>query len=390
MNDVLNNIRSSDLFQSILPGIMAIIILILGYLIAKLISSLISKGLKKTTFLSTWFETLWASVDMKSIAKIVSNIVFYTIMLFVLMAFFEKLWLNSIIAPINTFINQGLPGILSALWLIAIAWLIATILRFLTIKWWRSLEIDEKLNKQLDGEKSIVLALWNILYWFVLLFFTPAILWALGQEELLLPITDIINQITGYIPNLIAAIVILGISFFLAKIISKIITELLSWIWFDNALESIGLKNLKDKTKASSIIGMIVFIYIMLLATIEAANKLEFSSLTPIIENFIIFGTNILVGVIIFTIGLFIANFAYDTLKSTSNSKALPIIVKASIIIFTGAMWLKQMWIADDIINLAFWLTLWSLALWIALAIWFWAKDTIWEEVKNIVEKMKK
>jgi hypothetical protein len=53
-------------------------------------------------------------------------------------------------------------------------------------------------------------------------------------------------------------------------------------------------------------------------------------------------------------------------------------------------MWLKQMWIADDIINMTFWLILWSLAIWAALAIWLWAKDVAWEEVKELIKKIKK
>jgi len=480
MLDMLNGLNFEGLLNTLKPGVMAIIILIVGYLVAKLISSLIKKTLGKAKFITNILGKIGVDVKGKVISNWVSKIIFVIIMLFVVVQALDQLALGDIKKPIDDFLANGLPSILSALWLAAIAWLIATFSKLLVIKGWNAANLDKKIGDDVIADTSITETLWNVLYWFIILFFIPSILAELGQKELLAPITNIINDITGYIPNIIAAGVIFIIGWFIAKTLRKITTGLLSSMWADKASEKIGLKdfavsklawtvvyvvvlvpiliqaldelaietisgpakemlntmmsalpgifaavviiwisyiigkfisklvsellsgigfdkvlglvglNSKSKTSPSSMVGTLVFVYILLLAVIEAANQIGFGWISAIVNQFMWFATNVLVWVIIFGIGMFLANLAANAIRTASDSKILPKIAKWAIIVLTAFMGLQQMGLGWEIITQAFTLLLGACAVAFALAVWLGSKEVAWEEVKAFLARMKK
>ena len=84
------------------------------------------------------------------------------------------------------------------------------------------------------------------------------------------------------------------------------------------------------------------------------------------------------------------SGLASNTIKSTSDSKVLPKIAQWAIVILTWFMWLQQMGLGWEIINQAFTLLLWACAVAFALAVWLGSKEVAWEEVKSLIERMKK
>ena len=143
------------------------------------------------------------------------------------------------------------------------------------------------------------------------------------------------------------------------------------------------LKTLPLPQTPSQLVGKLAYSYIILLALIEAANKLGFDRLSTIFDNFLVFATNIIIGVIILGIGIYLANMAAHGVSTGSKSKLLPKIIKIAIIVFTAFIWLEQIGIGEDIINLAFGLTLGAGAVGVALAFGLWAKDSAWDIVKK-------
>ena len=96
-------------------------------------------------------------------------------------------------------------------------------------------------------------------------------------------------------------------------------------------------------------------------------------------------------GIIILAIGLYIANFVEKTVASSSapNSKLLGQIAKVAILVVSLAMALKRMGIADEIVSLAFGLTLGALAVAFGLAFGLGGRDQAGELVKDFVQKFK-
>ena len=117
----------------------------------------------------------------------ISSIVFYLLMLFVLVAFFEVLGLELITAPLNALLNTifaYLPSLLAAGVLIVVAWIVATILRGLVKKVLDGAGVDKRLGNDVDPDKmSVSKAVSDAVYWLVWLIFLLPILGALGLAK---------------------------------------------------------------------------------------------------------------------------------------------------------------------------------------------------------------
>ena len=101
---------------------------------------------------------------------------------------------------------------------------------------------------------------------------------------------------------------------------------------------------------------MIVLFFAMLFATVEAANRLEFTQVRDVVTLFIRFGGNILLGSAILIIGFWLANLAYNAIRraDATHSESLAGIARVAILGLVIAMGLRAMGIADDIVNMAF------------------------------------
>ena len=386
MNNILNKVGlSTDLVMKVLIGIT---IIVWVFIVAKIISSIVGKLISKAKFIKKAFKIIDVKLDMDEVGKYTKIILYYILLLVGIVAGLAYAGVVSKTA-VNGLVNDYLMNFINAGILAIVAWFLAVLAKAAITKWAKSINLDNKINNE-KSEVSLSETAGVVGYWIVILYFITPILEKLGQDELVAPIKKIITNITDFIPQLIWATLIFAISYFIAKILRQIITSLLSWVGFDKILKSIWLTNIEAKTSPSKMVGTIVFVYILLLAWVEAANSIWLNWISEIINNIIVFATNILVWVVILWIGMYIANLVADMIKTTSNSKALPIIAKTAIIVLTWFMWLKQMWIGWAIIDQAFTLILWSIAVAFALSVGLGSKEIAWEEVKRIIENMKK
>ncbi|MGI8560081.1 MAG: mechanosensitive ion channel, partial [Luteimonas sp.] len=110
--------------------------------------------------------------------------------------------------------------------------------------------------------------------------------------------------------------------------------------------------------------------FIMLFATVEAAALLGFGGIRNLLETFIAFGADILLGLVIFVVGYWLANVAAEAIQRANrdNSVGLSRIARVAILGLVIAMGLRAMGIADEIVNLAFGLVLGAVAIAVALA----------------------
>ena len=188
-----------------------------------------------------------------------------------------------------------------------------------------------------------------------------------------------LNKFLDIIPSIFAAVVIVGISFIIAKVLSGFVENLLSGIGFNNLFVKLGLqKEPFEGTKApSKIVGFLVLLSLMLFAIIEASNTLGFTTLSDLVSQITILGGHILFGLVILGLGLYFANIASDTLKGSniSNASTIAFVTRIAIIVLAAAMALRQMGLANDIINMAFGLLLGTIAVAAAIAFGIGGRD---------------
>ncbi|MFA5323855.1 MAG: mechanosensitive ion channel, partial [Smithella sp.] len=252
-----------------------------------------------------------------------------------------------------------------------VGWILATVLRNLTTNLLRTAGSD-KIGQQAGLTEAVKLSTAAGLLVFVFVFI-PALIAALDAlkiEAISKPATDMLSMFFKSVPHIIAAGFILIITWFIASFATRLLASLLSAVGFDNLPQHAGLASVFKKTTASVFIGYVVLFFSMLFATIEAANQLGFTHISDIVDTFVRFGGDVLLGSIILVVGFWLANLAYEAIDKASgpHTNGLARIGRFAILGLVLALGLRAMGIADDIVNLAFGLTLGAIAVAVALS----------------------
>jgi hypothetical protein len=215
---------------------------------------------------------------------------------------------------------------------------------------------------------------------------------ALQIEAISAPLTGMLNEFLQAVPNIIAAAAILLLAWFIGRFVAQLVTQLLANLGFDLVPERIGLGHAfaaPDPAGAAStaagigtssavaaprrslsiLAGKVVLFFIMLFATVEAAGMLGFAGVSALLEMFIAFGADILLGLVIFAVGYWLANLAATAIERVSaDGRGMARIARVAILGLVIAMGLGAMGVADNIVNLAFGLVLGAVAVAVALA----------------------
>jgi len=465
----------------------AVIVLLIGWLIAKWIGKLVYKLLHRIGLDERAAD--WSGDgDVPKVEYGISKIVYYVLMLFVLIGFFEVLGLTIITEPLNALLNAifaYIPHLLAAGVLVVAAWIVATILRGLVRKVLEGAGVDKRLGNDLDPDKmSVAKAVSDAVYWLVWLVFLLPILGALGLQSLVDPLSGMFDDVLAFVPKLFGAAVILVVGWFVARIVQRIVTAFLVAIGTDEFSDRIGLGKMLGKQNLSGLLGMITFLLILLPVIIAALDALNLNSLTAplsnmldtifqaipaliaaslvllvayiiarlvaelvasvlegigfdnimvalglsktategnksashivgylvqvgimllavmaatsilnipalsiIVAQFIAFTWQIIIGLIIFGLGVWLAMVLAKAVEASDWPKKhlISIFVRVAVIALATAMALGQMGLADTIINMAFGLTLGAIALAIGLAFGLGGREVAGRELDSWV-----
>ena len=276
-----------DLGVSVLGVIKAILILIVGWIIAAIIKGVVKKILSSTDLDNRLAAAVMGQRggDSIPVESWVANLIFWIIMLFVIIAALNALNLQAVSAPLNTLLDRiagFIPQILGAIFLLAIAWLVATVVKTIVTRGLGALNIEQRLglDSSSTGDFSITDTLGNALYWFIFLLFLPAILNALQLNGTLEPVQGMLNEILALLPNIIGAVIIAAVFWFVATIVKRIVTNLLAATGVDNIGRKFGLGGTAGSQSLSSIIGTIVFVLILIPGIISALEQLQIDAIS--------------------------------------------------------------------------------------------------------------
>jgi hypothetical protein len=175
-------------------------------------------------------------------------------------------------------IAVALPQIIGAILILIIGWIIAKILKKLTIKGLTLVKFNvlteksgiEKFLKDGDVKLSAVDIIGTLVYWIIML---VVILATLNSLKLTAAST-LFNEILLYIPNIIVAIIILILGIYFARLISQVMTT--------------SLKNMKEDTAV--IIGRITYYAIIVLTVFIILGQLNIAERIATSAFIILFG----------------------------------------------------------------------------------------------------
>jgi len=342
-------------------GVLALV----AWVLATVVRTVVSKALQATSL----DDKLSSEAGMSPMSDNLGNVLFWLIILLFLPGILGTLELDGILVPVQGMVNEMmgmLPNIFGALIIGGVGWFVAKIVRDLVSNLLAAGGADG-MGEQvgLRGTMSLSKLVGLVAYILILVPALIAALQALNIEVITVPATQMLNSMMGAIPNIFAAAIILAVAFFVSRLISHLISNLLGGVGFDQLPAKIGIGQMfEGGVTPSQLVGKVIVFFIMLFATVEAANRLGFGQVSQLVAMFIEFGGQVLLGSIIIGVGFWLSNFASEAIRRIEGSASgvLSGIARFAILGLVLAMGLRAMGLADDIVNMAFGLTLGAIA----------------------------
>lgn len=368
--------------------IAAILIGLIGWLFASIIRGLVAKALAKTRL----DQKLSNNAGVKPMSGTIADIVYWFILLLVLTMVLDRLGLNGLFMPLTNMIDKTfsfIPNALLAVFVFFIGFVAARAVRGIVTNLVAGFNIQALATKAGINEKnSLPTIAGSLSFMLVIIPFTIAALDALKVEAISRPATNMLNKVLESLPNVFTAAAILVVTYYVVRMLAGIVKNILANTQIDTLPAKLGLQNALGEKKISDLVGCAILFFAMLFAGIAAADLLGFEAISGIIAMFIAFGSQIILGAVILTIGFWLAGIIAGVVeRSEQGSKFLANIVRVLIMGLVLAMGLKAMGIADSIVNLAFGLTLGAVAVAFALAFGLGGRDAAARLLKRIQDK---
>ncbi len=386
------NTLANKIFEYFPQLVGGIVLIVVAWALASIVKIIVNKALAATTL----DDKLSDEAGMTPMSENLANAIYWFIILLFLPAILGALQLGGLLDPVQAMVDKILniiPNIAAALVIGAVGWFVAKILRDLTSNLLSAAGVDGLGHKAgLKGDINLSKLAGKVIFIFI---FIPALIAALNAlqiEAISKPATDMLAMIMGAIPNIFAAIVIILITYYVARLAANLLVNLLDSIGINSIPAKLGLgEAFDDNFTVSGLVGKIIIFFAMLFASVEAANRLGFSQVRDIVAVFIQFGGQILLGSIILAVGCWLANLAHSGIKRVSGeqSNAMAGLARIAILTLVAAMGLRSMGIADDIVNMAFGLTLGAVAVAVALSFGLGGREAAGKQMEYWLSKFR-
>lgn len=330
---------------------------------------------------------------------------YWLVLLFFLPLILDTLNLRGPLQPVQNLLDQILsmvPRILGAVVIGVVGWFLARIVRGLISNLLAATGAN-RLGARF-GIPQLAQTVGTVAYILVLI---PAVIAALNVLEVRAisdPAVAMLEQVLRAIPLVAGSVLILLVFYWLGQFLAGLVTQLLQAAGFDRLAASLGWplatapeapaaegdpSALAKRRTPSEIAGLVVWVGVVLFGAVPAVELLQFAALTDIVQGLLLISGRVLIGALVFGIGLYLANLAHSMIKSLGNpsSGVLAQAARAAILVFVGAMALQQMGVATDIVVLAFGLVLGAIAVAVALAFGLGGRDVAAEQIRQWLKR---
>ncbi len=394
------------LIEEWLPRILgAALILIAAWFIGKAVKWALAKGINRIPGAA---KASLSDNPRHTVGHSLGDVAFWLILLFGVIAALGVLNLGQVAAPLNTLLGQiaaFLPNLLGAALIFFIGFVVATLARRVAESALQAANADRWLDRaglsRATGSTGVSTALGTLVFVLVLIPITIAALEQLSIESLTVPAVAVLSTVFDAIPRVLAAAIVLALGWFIGRWVAHVIERVLPATGFDRSVSS--FMSLAGRGKAaepapgaapyagdvtpataavlgggeapkpmtpSRVVGKLVMVAIVAFTAIEAARLLEFATFAAMVEEILGLAGRVIVGGVIITAGVLIADLLARLIdRGTAGADGFAsTLVRWATIALAVAMGLRFMGIADDIVLLAFGLTLGAAAVAAALA----------------------
>lgn len=276
----------------------------------------------------------------RSIEKLAGSIIKWIILLLGFVAFFNALNLQMVADPLQNVVDRVMgvvPNLLKAFAILFAYWAVATLIKLGLTKALGAASFDERAVKYFPARvvKGETLGpsaqIGRLFFYVILLFGIPPFLAALGQEALVSPLQEMLGEVLSFLPNIVAAGIILLVGNIVATIVREVVTNFLAAAGADAGAEKLGFGRVVGDKKLSGVIGLVAYFFIIVPVIVSAVDSLQITAISdPVkttLESVLSAIPLLLVACVIIGIGYAVAKFVrnlVETFLSGVGFDALP------------------------------------------------------------------
>lgn len=347
-------------------ALIGLAILIIGLFVVKIISGIVGRLLGAVGFLAD-----------NQLDTPIASLVKALLTIFVLMAVLRHFDLVDVLAPLEDMMTQFLgviPNIIGAGIIGYVGWILAKLVSELV---GMALgKVDQQIAARTGNDDvKISKFVGALVFGAILLPIVVAALGVLNIPAISVPASSMIIDLMAAVPNIIGAAIILLVTYFVTKFVVLILGGLLESMQVNSLPEKMGAQGMfSESFTPVKFIGGAIMFFSMLTGATAAVNALGIEVISTIFAKALEFGGGIFVGGVILLIGNFLSSIAHQRL-SAGTSQGMANIARFAILGLVLAMGLKAMGLADNIVNLAFGLTMGGVAVAAAIAFGLGGRD---------------
>lgn len=215
-----------------------------------------------------------------------------------------------------------------------------------------------------------------------------------GASEFSAPFVEMYSQVLGFLPELLASLFVLVLGLIVSPLVGRAVTKLLQIAHVDKGMDISGAKDALASIglhfTLSRLLGTIVQYLTLIVFITIASDLLGLGQLTRLINELLLFIPNIIIALVIFGIGLTVADWLRDMVENMSRAsdnadyaELLGNTTRIAVIVFAVMAALSQVGVASVLIQIIFAGVVFALALAFGLG----AKDTVARAIAGWVQK---
>jgi len=203
------------------------------------------------------------------------------------------------------------------------------------------------------------------------------------------PLQLALSRFFGYLPQLLGAVIILFVGYFVALFVKKIVTTVLTETRFDRAIQAApgGMYTTRIMPNPSRFVGSVAFWLVWLGVISLAVSALDISALSALVAAIYSYIPSVIKAILIFLVASAISagavTFVKQIMGRTPLANIIATVVPAITLSIATFMILNELNIAKDIVNITYTAIMAALALGLGLSFGLGSKDVMSEILRN-------
>ena len=210
-------------------------------------------------------------------------------------------------------------------------------------------------------------------------------------------LTTFWNQLAGFVPQLLAALLLLFVGWLLANVVRTGVIKLLDVLRFDSIAEKTGieafLKQGNLDLSLSRLLAKLAYWIIIFIVVVTVANSLGLHVVADLFNKIVLYIPNIIVAILVLVFGILVARFinrmvfAYLNNIGVQGALTISTLSEYAVIIFVIFVALEQLEIGTTLLTAAFQIGFGAIGLAFALAFGLGGREWAANVIKKMTEK---